>query len=672
MLLSGRAAWSVERPSVFLSPEEIVQLRTELETVQWKRDMFEREGVDRTFLSGAGIKPNADYWLAQKIVIPARSGHGHNFFCDDGNWLVFPKDLKPDPNGYPCSVCGKVCKGERYDGAVRWKLHNKLAVGAFDLGLVYALYGDKRYAEKAAEILLKYADAYPGPHTKATEGGIMYQSLCEAVWSIPLAGAYDFISSSDALTPADRLKIEDKLFHPVAQGLMTCGLGGNWGSWQLSAVGVIGYSIRDGKLVKYALDSFRSQIRNQLGDDGLWPESIHTYHFYPLSAFLYLAEAAYHNGTDLYHWEAKPGKGLHAMFTEPLEYMYPDFRLPAINDGWFKSFLPQSQYELAYARYGDPAFEWAVAEGRKRQLAEQMGIWTLLRGEAIEHEPPSPEFRSIDFPVLGIAVLRSPGGSMMTFDYGPFLGHGQLDRMGVTLFANGKLMVADYGTPGYGSKILPWYTNTPGHNTVVVDEKSQARTNERRRTILELGKNSDVVQAETEQAYPGVMHRRTVVRAGECFVVIDDLESAESHTYDWFLRSEGKLTTDLKSGVSKPLGYDYVTGCVQHSAGSGWSADWKLGDVGLKLIFPIADKYGVTTAKCPAESGARQVDLLVVRKTGNHARFVSVLIPYTGRCDVECSVVNGAIKLISGDVTDVVHLDRRPRVERSGRQPSSN
>jgi hypothetical protein len=54
-------------------------------------------------------------------------------------------------------------------------------------------------------------------------------------------------------------------------------------------------------------------------------------------------------------------------------------------------------------------------------------------------------------------MLRSTNGAMLSFDYGPFLGHGQRDKTGITLFANRKLWLADYGTPGYGASILPWY-----------------------------------------------------------------------------------------------------------------------------------------------------------------------------------------------------------------------
>ena len=80
-------------------------------------------------------------------------------------------------------------------------------------------------------------------------------------------------------------------------------------------------------------------------------------------AFIDFAEAARHAGVDLYGWAAKLGKSLMAMFSAPLDYAYPDLRLPAINDGWFSSFLPADCYELAYYRTKYPRYGWVIANG---------------------------------------------------------------------------------------------------------------------------------------------------------------------------------------------------------------------------------------------------------------------------------------------------------------------
>ena len=653
-------AMKAERPSVLLNAEELARLREELKTVVWKRALYEEDKGARAFMGGGGVKPNADRWLAAEVEIPARSGHFHNFFCDDGTRLELPRDLKPSPDGYRCPACGRVYKGEKFDAAVRWRLHNELAVAALDLALVYAVESDERYAAKAAEILTKYADAYPGPHTTYVEGGIMYQSLCEAVWSIPLACAYDLIFDSGVLSAEDKIKVEARLFKPIAQGLMKVGTHGNWGSWHLSAVGVIGYAIRDRELTDYAIRGFKSQIANQLGDDGLWPESVHTYHFYPLNAFLYLAEAALHDGTDLYHWEAKPGRGLESMFIAPLSYMYPNFQLAAINDGWFDSHLPLHQYELAYARYGDPVLGWALKEGYKQRKADREGLWALLHGRPLDGDLPAPELRSVNFPVLGIIVLRSPGGNVMTFDYGPFLGHGQPDKMGITLFANHRLLAADYGTCGYGSSALRWYTSTPAHNTVVVDGRSQAGTKERNLTCFDGGPVFEAAEAETLEAYPGVLHKRSVLRAGENFVVIDNLNSQDEHVYDWFLHCEGNLRVDLAERAKPvtPLSYEYVEEKEQYAVDGAWNARWESEDQGLSLFMLDAGQSLVTAADCPAETTVRKVPLLIVRRSGKQAAFTCVLVPYRKGSEIRCSLSDGLIKIEHDGMVDWVYAGR--------------
>ncbi len=542
--------------------------------------------------------------------------------------LRWPDGLSPQPEaGYSCTSCGKVYKGEKYDAAVRREMHMCLAYAVLHLGIAYQVEGDRRYAAKAAEILRKYAAAYPDPHTSLTEGGIIFQSLCESMWIIPLASGYDLVCDSGEFTEAHKREIETKLFRPVADGLMACGIPGNWGSWHLSAVGVVGFAIRDQELIDYAVRSFKSQIADQLGDDGLWPESVHTYHFYPLTAFLYLAEAARLNGVDLYNWEAKPGKGLKAMFTAPLGYAYPNFQLPAINDGWYEAYLPVRMYDLVYSRYGDEALKWAVVEGSRVLGSPRAGIWSLLHGASLDAPAKAPRISSVDFPVLGIAVLRSRNGSMATFDYGPHLGHGQLDKMGLTLFAGGRLWAADYGTPGYGSAMLPWYTGTPAHNTVAVDGKNQQPTKERLLTLFAGGPALEVAEAETREAYPGVLHRRAVVRSGDDFVVVDTLESDSEHTYDLFFRSEGSLSAAAVKGAetAEAPSYAHVTIRRTVAVDGPWRALWTQGRKTLSLNMPLEGSSTVSDALCPAETNARKVGLLICRKTGRSAQFVSVV-----------------------------------------------
>ena len=349
------------RPTVLLARERLDILRKRIAEPGRTRELYLQS-----------LKPNVERWLARDIAIPAPGGHYHKFTCTDGTRLQEPPDQTIGTTGpYRCPACGKEYSGPDFDYARRNIEHIWLMRACRDLALDHALTGNRACAEKAADILRKYADAYPGRHTGATTGGILYQSLDEAMHIIALAQAYDLVFDAGVLSGADKSRIERRLFWECAAGLKACGTGGNWGSWHLSAVGVIGYATRHQALIDWSLAAFRAQIRDQLGDDGLWPESVHTYHFFPLRGFLLLAEAATNSGTDLYTWEAKPGKGLHAMLAEPVKYMYPDMRLPAINDGWFASFLPADMYELAWYRYREGLFAW-VLNGRRGGLTPRL------------------------------------------------------------------------------------------------------------------------------------------------------------------------------------------------------------------------------------------------------------------------------------------------------------
>ena len=656
-----------KRPFVLVSEDELATLRSDLAKPGWKADLYRADRGASATGSGRAIRANADLWLKRPIEIPARGGHFHHFFCADGDQLEVPKDQRFVPGPYRCPKCGKQYSGEKYEGALRRTAHIWLSQAALDLALVAALEHKPECAAQAAEILSKYAAAYPGPHTDAVTGGMVYQSLCEAMWVIPLAQAYDLIYHD--LPPEQRAKIETFL-RTVAQGLQRCGTHGNWGSWHLSAVGVIGYAIEDPELVNWATERFKEQIRDQLGDDGLWPESVHTYHYFPLRAFMHFAEAAWHAGTDLYHWEAKPGKSLLLMFSAPLQYAYPDLRLAAINDGWFAAFVPANCYELAYHRTQDPRFAWVLANGYQRGALPagivssdprdslRNGLYAFLFGEDIPISVTPPPATSVNFPVLGICMLRSTNGAMMSFDYGPFLGHGHRDKMGITLFANWKLWLADYGTPGYGASILPWYQSTFAHNTVVVDGQSQNPTKENN-VKLWLGEpDLEAAQSETTEAYAGVAHTRTVVRLCDCFVVADQLKSDAEHSYDLYLHSEGKLSLDggRKDSRQVALPVPWIEKLTARTPVAAVSGRWTEGGSGVGFWLGGTSPVTPFVGQCPAETGSRKVPLLVGRQQGRVVEFVTVLYPYRRKLDLAVERRGNEITLRHGGSSDVLTL----------------
>lgn len=663
---------SSPRPFVLVNERELSVLRRGLTKDGWKRSLYLAPADrNRSVYAGAGLLSAANQWLETDIRIPERSGHYHLFFCDCGSRLSIPDPIQVCEQ-YACPDCGKTYSGEQYDGAVRYMQHQQLAAGVLALALVYAIEKDRAYSDKAAEIMLKYCDDYPGPHTDALNGGMMYQSLCEAVWSIPLAQAYDLIYYSRSMDEREKDRVEKQFFKPIAEGLKSVGADGNWGSWHLSAVGVIGCAIKDSTLVHYALDAFRMQIRDQLGDDGLWPESVHCYHFYPLSAFVHFAEACYRAGIDIYDWEVKPGKSLKSMFVAPLQYMYPSFRLPAANDGWYHAFLPLDLYEVAYRRWNDPMFAWALKKGYRygempinEDQQENEGeflrtsFYAFLFGRDLPGRSGTPVFYSHDFDTYGSSVLRNGDNIMVTFDHGPFLGHGHLDKLSFTLYANSELLVPDYGTPGYGSKIVGWYRDTAAHNTVVVDGQSQQAAKDfglRRRCY---GDFVQAAEAVAEDVYPGVVHNRRIIIVGDTCIVDDLLSSEQEHDYDWIIRCEG--VPDVKGEYSisteQCSSYPLINVDQAYRAEDEYMVDWKCSQGSLLLgQWNCQGESTVFQGNGPAEIANRSSSTLISRKHGQSARFFTVLAPVKEGVTAELEKDGCILKIVKGDITDYIYL----------------
>ncbi len=624
-----------KRPSVLVTAERLSLVRNEVL----------QNGSARGAVYHEYVKSNADYWLNRKIEVTGTGGWLHDFFCDDGSELEIPEDKQFDPKvPSKCPVCGRTYLNEKILAARRAQEHYWYCGAVRDFSLVYAIEGKKEYARKAVEVLMQFVDFYP-------RVPLMRQTLEEAVLMIPLAESYDLLY--DFMTEEQRSLIRDELLWPAAQVLSKSGMGGNWGSWHLSAVGVIGYATRHQRFIDFATAQFKEQIRDQLGDDGLWPESVHTYHFYPLNGFLAFAEAAANNGDDLYNWEAKPGKSLKKMFTAPLRYVYPNMQLAAINDGWYSSYLPQDQYMMAYCRYGLPEFAWAVQQveraGKSGALGDHLGpgYRHLLYGEPIPKELAQPTFSSVNFPVLGIAVLRH--GShfpedeemMMTFDYGPFLGHGHPDKMNITLFAKGKLLIPDYGTTGYGSPLNQFLISTASHNTIVVDGENQPKTKEGDLVAFVHTPSLKLASAGITEVIPGSTWSRTVMMLEGYAVVWDRIEGNEEHQFDWFFHAEGDtLLLSRSSGghafslpEEEEFSYPFLTD-VKKNEQSGTSAKvlWNWGDYGVGLWFMHDQGQKIYTSKMPTE-GKKEVPLLILRKNEKSADFLALIKPLKGEND---------------------------------------
>ena len=548
-------------PRLLVSGAEIARLKEKVGRLDWAGAIY------------AGQLKAADGWLEKAVILPDRGSQWWH-------WYACKKDggrLKTvSPTEHECPVCKTVYTGWPYDDVVLDRIHGGYANAVRTLGFVYQMTGERKYAEKARDILLAYAERYtqyPLHNINGKEaiggGRVGPQTLDESTWLIPMAQGADMIW--DALTDAERKRAEDGLFRPAAQVIRQQWIGvHNIQCWKNSAVGLTGLLLGDAELVADAVASehgFRQQIARGVNEDGQWYEGAWGYHFYTVSAILPLAEAGARCGLGLYEFE-QDGRSYRRLFEGPLQLAMPHLVLPAFNDSGTVGLKGSRVYEVALARYRDPRLA-GVLQGVKRDTLE-----TLINGVDALPAPGEQPRGSRNFGAAGYAILEHGAGADAAgacLKYGPHGGgHGHPDKLNLLIARRGTLIGVDPGTAAYGVPVQKeWYRATLAHNTVTVDEANQA---EATGACLAFGSVPGIsgVLAAAGPIYEGVEYRRAVALFGEDLVLILDLAHAEKErTFDFAWHNAGRWSTPpAGEAVAPPRkpGYMHLSGMVRAGA----------------------------------------------------------------------------------------------------------
>jgi len=486
-----------------------------------------------------GVKRDTDSWLKKEIKLPDRGSQWYH-------WYACKKDgasLKTEsPTRHVCPVCGEVYTGYPYDDVVLSGVHKGLAQGLLDCGVMFQLSGDRRYAAKGKEILLAYAQKYRDYKLHTTRGAekigggrVGCQTLDEAMWLIPMAQGADLIWNT--LSAAEQKLAADGLFRPAAVEVILRHKGGihNIQCWKNSAVGLVGFLLGDNALIAEAIDNpdhgYRVQMAKGVSADGCWYEGAWGYHFFTMAAAWPLAEAARNCGINLYTADYQ------RLFDGPLMLAMPNGHLPAFNDSDEADvFRYASFYELALARYGDARYAGVVAKSRCDSLQ------TLIAGTAQLPAAPANQRGSRNFPASGYAILCH-GDTWLALKYGPHGGgHGHPDKLNFVLYSRGEIVAPDPGTAKYGVPVQKeWYRTTLAHNTLVVDERSQAEATGSCLGFV-AGKRISAVWADAGPIYSGVKFQRAVALFGDdVLLFLDGIVSNTSHTFDIAYHNRGKF-----------------------------------------------------------------------------------------------------------------------------------
>jgi hypothetical protein len=540
----------------------------------------------------ADLTKRCDDALKEPVNLPPRGGQWYH-------WYACPKHgarLKNEsPTRHVCPTDGEVFTGYPYDDVYLSMVHDRYSVQVRDLGLLYRLTGDKRYAVRAREILLAYADkyeSYPLHNTKGEAkiggGKVGPQTLDESTWTIPMAQGCDAIW--DTLSPTDIETLKTKLFYPITKVIQQHRMSiHNIQCWKNSAVGMIGLLFADRELVADAIDEpsrgMQAQILSGITDDGPWYEGAWGYHFYTMSALAPLAEAAHRAGLPLYSGEI--GERYKKFYLAPLAMALPNGTLPAFNDSNTANANGNMLYEVAFARWGDVRFADPVrASNRKNQYALTVGIERL----------PAPATKAAPSEVFassGYAYLRAGSGqdaAALILKYGPHGGgHGHPDKLHFVLYMGGKMLADDAGITTYGVPVhMGYYKTTLAHNTLVVDEENQKAATGK---LLDFktGNGWSAALADAGPIYDGVTFRRAAFLIGTDAAVFLDMAATtdgKERQFDFAVHPLVTPKLPILTGNEKPVdkpGYAYLRNLTTQELPSQQKTDFHLSSSALSM-----------------------------------------------------------------------------------------
>ena len=583
----------------------------------------------------------ADPLVTKPIALP--DGPGSWFFyyacADDGTVLRMVT-----PTDHACPRCGKHYGDERTVAAYRGIQHGEAEAAALALGWAFAYSGNDAYAAQAKRILVKFADDYPRYPARVDRWGRTgflaflggrrrTQSLDEAMGIIPLAKAYDLVRGSPVWSDAERAHVEADFFRLTAQTLQLIPMNReNRQAWYNAGVLAIASVLADPALAEAALhgpSGFHAMLRNDVGDDGMWWEGTMAYQAFALMPLIETVDIARRLGIRL---QDEPR--FIALLRSPLAATYPDGRFPCVNDSDPSDYhLFDSSFAWAWTTYRDPLFAQALA------WADPARLKTLLGADAAPACPLATT--TTDLPGIGVAFLRVGNGAdavCVAHHYGQpggdSTGHGHLDKLGITLFANGREWLADIGRIGYThQEYKSWARRTIAHNTVTLDQKDQIIDTGR---MLWLEGDGDHAACATDSrgAYPGATLRRFLFLTRSMLVDVFEVEAPDATTIDLAAHA---ITAPLRPGEpqgAEPLaslgdanGYQHLSDIRSYAptAGSSWifpSAEDPARRLQVHLVHAPGER--IFTATGIGYQATQAAPCLIRRRAGPTARFVGV------------------------------------------------
>jgi hypothetical protein len=485
--------------------------------------------------------------------------------------VTFPnKDYPDDGWGWKNPKTGEKFWFVAY--ANHWTIHGKLVPGLQAMGQAYILTGDKKYAHKAAVIIHRIAQIYPGmDHTKQSRYGEMMRArgadypgkIVNHIWECGLAGSvaeayddvFDSIDADQELQketgksgPEIRSFIDANFLEDAIEAIYSGKIRGNFGMHQRAMV-FIGLTRQFGEQQKWFSDlmdnsttnpgilGLRYALYNEVYRDGFPMETSPGYNSLWVSSIAQYGDLLAKAGQDVFALSRT-----RRLFDSAIDQVVARTKTPSLGDAGdiYGGVIGRGigTYQVAYRHYKDPRYATFVATAGG---AGESGFKTFdsLFDPPIESdakELPAQPSRLLDG--YGMGILNNKADDVgLSLYYGYKGGHGHFDRLGFELFANGQSMMPDLGYPDamndFVSGIYTWSKNTIAHNTVVVDAKRQVENVHGELNLFADGPFARVLDVSGDGTYPQCSKYRRAI-------VMVDVDPKQSYFVDFFTVAGGK------------------------------------------------------------------------------------------------------------------------------------
>ncbi len=656
-LAAGTKPPVVQHPCLIGTPERMKELQKQYASETSRKEM------DKAFLD---IVRQGEQALNFDPEYPPMAAAGRDNDPISGAKLVevdvpnLPYRVYQDP------VSGRSYSGPIYDAGMQgWtQKHLANASKAKVLGLAYVITGDRRFAEKAAEILKPYIEVYPklpliapdqgSPVGSITSGTVRIGStyMRERTWLNNMSIALDCIRPADMLSKEELNELAEKVFSPSAHNMMDHKVGAMNLQWMIQSASLMaGLAAELPDVTARALhDSHGITRLIDVGflDDGNWWENPSYQNVAKIAAYPALI-VAIDNG--IIPWN----KQFETRFKASYRLYGPDGRSPTLGTGGMAGYDKDDGAIAALAGWiTDPQLAW-VAYNRPPRRADDIGLLARFRGGTpqVPQEKavsPIPEKTTIA-PDYGGIAMRVPGTDQYCyFHFGRELTHGHRNKLSINAYGQGGWYSRNV-MGGYGDNFHDFLETSASASSIMVDGKN-ADQDTGELLFHASVKGAELASAREVGAWKDVEHERSLVLTDRLLIVIDRCLSTEPHVYDWLHHTSScRLELD-RSNIEPPgidrfgesVHYDSLppTGRFKGNEPVVWTRE-KGG--GMIMAFLPLGKLYVTHVTATG----RPHDSIVWRQEGSNVRFAAAFLPLGKDQSEQVKIESIPVEDASGD-----------------------